>query len=178
MQFTERFEKYWNYLRKWEGTYANDPVDRGGETFMGVCRKYFPKLKVWNSLDKLKTFNEKKNYKPTDEELYEIKKMYYDNFYNRVRADEYNNEKLALQVADFANGSGVITAIKKLQQMLGVKVDGIIGPKTMEAANTQSNVAERFRAIRNQFYDNIVKNNPSQVKFIKGWHNRANNCAI
>lgn len=173
---TERFEKYFAFLKKWEGTYANDPTDRGGETFMGICRKYYPELQMWQSLDKLPTKKEKKVYEPTDYELYEIRKVYWTNYYNKVKADYFDNESLALQLADFANGSGTITAIKQLQKMLGITVDGIVGQQTIGTANAQPRVAERFREIRLQFYQNIVNRDPTQVKFIKGWNNRANDC--
>ena len=43
---------------------------------------------------------------------------------------------LALMAVDFAYNSGVRTACKRLQERLGVKPDGVIGPHTLAVANT------------------------------------------
>lgn len=60
--------------------------------------------------------------------------------------------------------------------MLGVTADGIVGPKTLAAINSQD-PKELFTKVYNAraaHFNAIVKNNPSQKKWLKGWMNRIN----
>lgn len=154
--------------------YANDPVDRGGETVAGVTRKYFPHLSIWKKFDELPTLKEKKAYKPTEEEWNEIYEVYYKNFYVPVKGDYIDNIDVAFTIFDWAVGSGVVTAVKQVQKVLGVTVDGKIGPQTVGAINVQPRVWQRLRDARIDFYNRIVARDPSQSRFIKGWTRRAN----
>jgi len=55
-------------------------------------------------------------------------------------------------------------------------VDGIVGSKTMAALNSQ-NPAEFFVRIKDErikFVEDIVRRNPTQGRFLKGWKNRIN----
>jgi lysozyme family protein len=59
---------------------------------------------------------------------------------------------------------------------LGLKVDGVMGTNTI--ANTNAVEPTKILALLKQeridFYNQIVKNNPSQSKWLKGWLNRTN----
>src|SRR5690606_35935067 len=37
-----------------EGGYANDPIDRGGETYKGIARNHWPNWHGWVIIDKIK----------------------------------------------------------------------------------------------------------------------------
>ena len=61
--------------------------------------------------------------------------------------------------------------------MLNLKPDGIVGNKTLSTINDYPNQRQLFQRIKNErlaFIDRIVKNNPSQRRFLKGWKNRVN----
>ena len=61
--------------------------------------------------------------------------------------------------------------------MLNLKPDGVVGNKTLSAINDYPNQRQLFPRIKNErlaFIDRIVKNNPSQRRFLKGWKNRVN----
>lgn len=60
--------------------------------------------------------------------------------------------------------------------ILGVAVDGKVGAKTIEAINSANSKAlfDKIKAKRLQFVDNIVKRDPTQKVFLKGWQNRIN----
>ena len=62
------------------------------------------------------------------------------------------------------------------QRLLGVEADGVVGPLTIAAVNKQSpaDLFARIKAARITFLNDIVKNNPSQKIFLKGWINRLN----
>lgn len=170
---TERFKKFIKHTLEFEGGYANVKDDAGGETFAGVCRKYFPTLKVWKSFDKLSDPKAKKAYKPTQEEWDEIYDVYYKKFYIPVKGDYFDNEELAFAVFDFGVNAGVGTSIKQLQKVLGITQDGKCGPQTIGTANAQSRVLPRFIEAKKAYYNAIVARKPSQKKFLKGWLRRA-----
>lgn len=167
----ERNTKFMTILAKVEGKYANVKGDNGGLTYLGVCKKNHPTLSIWKSLESL-TEAERKKYEATDIEIEEIFNCYYLNYGKKINIDFIKDDKVAYLYFDFAVNSGVVTATKKVQQMLGIKVDGICGNQTIETINAQSRVYHRLMEVRKQFYDNIVKANPTQAKFIKGWYNR------
>ena len=49
-QFEPAFEK----TMKFEGGYANNPADRGGETYRGIARKIWPGWNGWPLVDAAK----------------------------------------------------------------------------------------------------------------------------
>jgi len=61
-----------------------------------------------------------------------------------------------------------------LQQVLRVKVDGILGSRTFAAAinANQTNLMVDYFARRASKYSRIVVNDPSQIAFLFGWHRR------
>ena len=151
---------------KYEGGWANDPNDNGGCTMKGVTiatfRKYYGKAKTCSDLKKL-----------TDEQWNHIFKSGY---WDRWKADDIKNQSIANLVVDWLWTSGVY-GIKYPQQVLGVSVDGAVGEKTIAAINNYPNQKELFQKLwnrRKKHFEDIVKNNPKQKKFLNGWLNRLN----
>ena len=101
---------------------------------------------------------------------------YKPHYWDRWQADKINNQSVANILVDWVWASGA-HGIKKPQTLLGVKADGIVGPKTLQAINDYPNQKELFdkiKAIRIQFVDDICKARPTNNKFKKGWLNRIN----
>ena len=119
------------FILKWEGGFVNDPDDLGGATNMGV------------TIGTYEAYCRKKGYsKPTVERLKNLTKeewteilktMYWD----RWKADEIKSQSVADILVDWVWASGA-HGIKIPQRLLGVSVDGIVGPKTIAAAATGS----------------------------------------
>jgi lysozyme family protein len=81
------------------------------------------------------------------------------------------------QVFDYSVQSGPPRAIKDLQELVGVKPDGIIGPKTLEAISkysTQSNELQiDYLNKRMKFLEKLAKDNPNtHGKLLNGYRNR------
>ena len=87
-------------------------------------------------------------------------------------------------VFDSAVNHGPPRAIMFVQNILNqagfgyLDIDGVMGNKTASAAQKAQDAMNEFflKALvehRIRFYNIIVKNNPSQAKFIKGWTKRA-----
>lgn len=154
------------FVLRWEGGFVDDPLDRGGTTNKGITIGTFR-----NFYGKDATVEQLKNI--TDEQWLHIFKCGY---WDKWKADDIANQSIANIVVDWAWGSGTVTSIKQVQKILGVAVDGIVGNDTLTAINTadQSTLFDRIHEKRIEFVENIVKRNPSQSRFLKGWKNRIN----
>lgn len=92
-----------------EGGYVWDPLDPGGETNWGISKRSYPGVDIKGL---------------TRDQAAQIYKR---DFWDRIRSDEMH-QGLAFQMLDFAVNSGIETAVRKLQQVIGVADDGHWGP--------------------------------------------------
>lgn len=162
-------EKLAPFLLKWEGGFVDDPDDLGGATNAGV------------TMGTYKTYCKRKGYPvPTVERLKNLsKKQWMDilktMYWDRFRADEIVSQDVANICVDWLWGSGMI-AIKRVQEIVGVEVDGIVGVKTLAAINNRSPLP-LFGAIkeaRKEYIDEICTKRPKNEKYRRGWLNRLN----
>lgn len=179
---TDKFKKMFDISMKFEkgnlvNGYGNDPDDSGGETVYGITRKNFPNLKVWASLDKCKGLVAKRGYKIPQDEMDEIEGVYYKNFYKKANIEEFEDNALGMQIFDFAINAGVSRAVKTLQSMMHITVDGICGRQTVTTANIRNtkSVREDYRKNRIAYYEAISKKGNNK-KYLKGWIKRAETC--
>lgn len=154
---------------KWEGGFANDKDDHGGATMCGVTIATYESYCKKKGLPKPTVADLKKITRPV---CVDILRVFY---WNPAKADFINNQSIANLIVDNCWGSGC-GWLKKVQQVVGVTADGIVGPKTLNAINTadQRELFDKLWNRRRQFYEDICRNNPSQKKFLKGWLNRLN----
>lgn len=160
------YRKLIPFILKFEGGYVNDPADSGGPTNKGVTLNTFRSV-----YGRAKTINDLKHM--TDNEWRHIFKLLY---WDKCKADDISDQSIANMLVDFAWHSGVTTAIKKLQKIVGVTSDGICGVQTIGAINSRY-APETFnllKAARMKYLQGIVKNKPSQTRFMKGWTKRVN----
>lgn len=160
------------FILKWEGGFVNDPVDRGGATNKGITLATYKALGKWDN-NKDGKIDEKDLKLLSEDQWY---KIYKQSFWDKWRADEIKNQSIANILVDWVWTSGKY-GITNVQKVLGVKDDGIVGLKTIAAVNNYKNQKELFNKIKDarlKFVENIVKNNPSQKKFINGWKRRIN----
>ena len=151
------------FVKSWEGKFVNDPYDRGGATMAGITLATFRKVFGEN-----KTVEDLKNM--TDEQWHHVFKKYY---WDKCKADEIADQSIANMIVDWYWGSGAY-AIKIPQYILGLKQDGIIGPKTLAAINNYKGGAkalfDKLWKERANFYGRIAKG--TQKRFLRGWLNR------
>jgi len=159
------------FILSFEGGFVNHPNDKGEETNKGVTIATWKKQGYDKDgdgdidVDDLKLIS--------DEDAVNV--ILRPHYWNRWKADQINSQSLANILVDWVWGSGV-NGIKIPQQLLGVTADGIVGPKTLAALNAKEPQAF-FNLIKNrreQFFNTIVKNNPNQKVFLKGWLRRLN----
>ena len=159
------------YILKWEGGFVDHKADKGGATNMGVT------IGTWrqNGYDKdgdgdidvidLKLL--------TKQDV--INRILKPHYWDRWKADQIVSQPIANILVDWVWGSGKWGIIIP-QRLLGLPADGVVGPLTIAAVNKQSpaDLFAHIKAARITFLNDIVKNNPSQRVFLKGWLNRLN----
>lgn len=156
------------HILKWEGGFVNDPDDLGGATNKGVTfktYKHYCKMtgKPVPSMGDLMRLS--------DEEFEDILKTLY---WNACKADFIESQSVANAIVDWAWHSGTATAVKEVQNILGVKTDGIIGNITLAAINSKSPLP-LFGAIqqaRISYLERICNARPANQKFMRGWLRR------
>lgn len=159
------FDKYAPKLLQFEGGYVNHPEDRGGITNKGITlatyREYCGQHKTIKDLQNMSYGTWQKI----------MKDMYWD----KCNADKIENQSLAEIIVDWCVNSGMV-GLRKVQEIVGCKPDGIAGPITLSLINTSDaeTLFDRLWKARHQFYVNIVKRSPSQKVFMNGWMNRLN----
>jgi lysozyme family protein len=170
---TERFLRLIPVILVNEGGFVNDPADPGGATKYGVSLRFLKSLgDLGFDLDGDGDVDIEDIRKLT---IDDAKKVYWERFYKPLGLDSLKSEKLALQVFDHSVNAGVKSAVMLLQQVCGSKKDGIMGPKTIAAANTfVDNISLRYMDARKEWYLDLVENKPRFAKFIAGWIKRVN----
>ena len=157
------FKRYAKKLIQLEGGYTNHPDDQGGPTNQGV------------------TLNTYRSYCGQEKTIKDLRNMSYgiwcdimkDMYWDKCLADKIDNQSVAEILVDWCVNSGFV-GLRKVQEIVGTKPDGIAGPKTLAAINgaDAKELFDRIMAARKQFFINIVKRNPNQKVFINGWMNR------
>lgn len=142
-----------------EGGYVDHPRDPGGATNMGIT---FNVLQDWRG-----TPIKKDDVRSLTK--VEAKAIYKEKYWDVVRASEMPLG-VGLVVFDAAVNSGPRRSVKWLQAALGVKIDGVLGPVTMEAVNKAdpTRLVNKLCDVRLAF----LKSLSTWPVFGKGWGNR------
>lgn len=145
---------------KWEGGYSDHPSDPGGATNYGVTYKRYNQYCQWKGLSKRPVSQ------ITRTEMEEIYRHYY---WDVVKGDDLPLG-LDLAVFDYAVNSGPRRAVKHLQGILGVNVDGLLGPDTLKAIH-KSNVSTLIKALCDRRL-RFVRGLRIYKTFGRGWSRR------
>ena len=144
-----------------EGGYVNNPNDNGGATKYGITAAT---LGAWRKLGRKATPAEVKMLT-----LSEATSILRKQYANPLRYDELP-AGLDYALFDFSVNSGPAKAVKSLQKVLGVGIDGIIGARTMAAimSTNTSQLINKLCDDRMRFLQSL-----SDFKhFGKGWTTR------
>jgi len=182
------FERAYSRTMGNEGGYANNPLDRGGETYKGISRNKCPKWAGWRTVDTVKA--SLVNPSPYGTGAYRewvkhfnsllatiaslqasVQTFYQQNFWNRL--GEITDQRVAEEVFDKAVNCGGV-AYRWLQRAVSVTDDGVIGQKTLTAVNATDPrlVLSAFNKQARHYYDGIIEHDPTQAVFRKSWYAR------
>ncbi len=120
----ETYGECLKFTLKYEGEWSNHPADPGGATMKGVTQRVYDAYRVKRGAA-LRSVRE-----ISDTELQAI---YRQQYWAAVKGDELPSG-VDLVVFDYGVNSGPSRAVKDLQRVLGVGVDGIAGLNTLAAA--------------------------------------------
>jgi lysozyme family protein len=188
------FEIAFDETMQFEGGYANDPDDRGGETYRGISRRYHPDWPGWSEVDEVKRrwpddFRSRLDQSADLDPL--IKSFYREHFWSPLAGDQLSDQHLANELFDTGVNQGVATAVRYLQESLNLlsrrraidddlAVDGVMGERTLgalaEHLETDRGSGEALLKLLNLFqglrYIERARKDLSQRKFIRGWLKR------
>ena len=142
------------YKRAAKLGFTDDPSDNGGATMIGV------------TIGTYRSYCRYKGQKaPSVQDLkampYKVwRDIVHTMYWNKWKADTIEDQSVANMVVDWVWHSGAGT-IKRVQGLLGVTQDGIVGPKTVSKLNTTKDIKDKIYQSRKAYFESIVRNNPS-----------------
>ncbi len=198
----EKFNTAFTNTIDFEGGYSFDPNDRGGETYRGISRKYYPKWKGWQIVDIYKT---KYSAAELDANMAQneglqslVEQFYRENYWLPMQLDSFS-QAVANELFDTSVNQGKWSAVSYLQKALNklnrnqedypdIDMDGQMGNQTLSAYLAYMDT--RKFASRNadkltewlirwlnyyqlQKYDQITIKDPGQEIYIPGWTERS-----
>lgn len=185
MEFNSKeWTNYYNFLSRWEGGTSSDQTDtassqvpNGGiHTNKGITFLTFktlaPKVQIPNDYN---TF-----LKLTSAQASKISYQYF----KESSAAKLTNSQVSLLFFEIAWGSGLSNAIIHLKvalQNLGyiqAKTNNFNQNVILANSINQTSLYNELVKVRKGFYNQIVINNPSQQKYLKGWINRLTDFTI
>jgi lysozyme family protein len=127
--------------------------DPGGETYMGIARNYHPNWPGWKLIDAYNNKNgiAKHNFFFPIPELKPLHKAHIKkNFWDVNKLSDFKNQSVANYLFDIGYGSGPGIAAMSIQDVLGLRQDGVIGPVTIAKANStnQKDLFEKLKEYR------------------------------
>lgn len=174
------------HLLAHEGGFNDDPNDNGGATNFGI------------SLRSLKTIKDEDGDGFLDGDLdrdgdvdivdiqnlsiQDAKNIYRSQWFERYGYRELENQELINGLLALSVHAGPGRAHRILQTAISthfpIKIDGLIGRKTLAAANHKKlqegdRLVVEFKHETASFYRRIVERDRTQIKFLNGWINRA-----
>lgn len=191
------FDKAFARTAQFEGGYANNPNDLGGETYAGIARNHHLSWAGWVIIDHIKARVKTTSRAELNKELLDsdnlksaVREFYRNHFWTAPKlnlVDEVSPD-VAEKLYDIAVNMGPARAGRFLQEGLNLlnvngkryptlTVDGKIGPATCKALTTclKSSPTHRLLTViailQGSHYVKRMQEKPSQRVFI-GWYDR------
>jgi lysozyme family protein len=141
------------------GVYTDDPADRGGPTMWGIT---IPTLAHYLGHDVIAA------------DIQRVTRDVAANIYKGLYIRPFHElpDPLRINVIDMGVHAGVERATRLLQQMLGTKVDGVIGPRTRDLTLLRD-WNPIYVGMRLAYYEHLIVTYPENAKWRNGWHTRA-----
>lgn len=149
------FEQAFAFLMAHEGEYVNDPNDPGGETKYGISKRQYPELDIKHLTIK------------------KAREIYLRDFWQVMGGAMIREQEIANQIFDFAVHTGIQRAVKYAQSVVGVAVDGFMGPITLAAINGMlpEMFLNYYRLARIHYYYRLSRLT-SYRRYLYGWIKR------
>ncbi len=172
------FDPAYALVRKHEGYYLNHPEDKGGETYAGIARAFYPLWEGWAVLDAYK--KQVGGYLMTNQivpGMEQLVKSFYETKWQQSRAGEIVSQDVANIFFDFYILAA--RAVATMQEVLNgmgqnLKVDNAIGAKTIAAINSVNagKLYQRYKDARIKYHKSRVESGKVSAVFLPGWIKR------
>lgn len=174
------FEPAYSIVQRNEGGLVNNPADKGGLTYAGIARNFNPAWQGFTYID-FKARTEGISLNPVmpghpwfNKKFADIQYLVEDFYRNRWMVNRFNeiqSQPLANLLFDYHVHSQS-TAIKAVQNLLGIRADGVMGPVTINAINSAdpARLHDALKAQREQYLTSLATG--TQAQFLPGWLNR------
>jgi hypothetical protein len=155
----ENWDACFEMVIKHEGGFVDHPKDPGGMTNLGVTRRNWE-----NYLGRDVSEADMRSLTPD-----RVKPFYKALYWDKIKGDQLPSG-VDYAAFDLAVNSGPVKAAKLLQEISGVPVDGLIGPRSLDAIHAcdAKEVAETLCDLRMDF----LKRLSTFETFGKGWSSR------
>lgn len=162
-----------------ENALHKNPTEKG-LTFMGIYEAANPKWQGWGQVRA--AINAYGDLKKASVALYNddalvnlVARFYKKTYWDALSLDDVNSQLKANELFCFAVNVGTKSAVRVLQDMLGLQCDGIMGQETLRALNNYNEQAfdVDFDRAEIAYYRNLIRKNPRLGIYERGWENRA-----
>ncbi len=195
------FEKAFKITLGYEGGYSNHKKDKGGETYKGIARNFWPDWAGWRLIDKIKErmppCHWTANFNGSIQLQEQVKSFYRYHFWDALKCGQMPQE-IANELFDTSVNMGTGYGTKCLQRALNklnrnqkdypdINVDGGIGNQTLDALEAYL-LTKRYSSRNSEMlnywllkwmnfyqlkrYDDISNKDFEQEIFVPGWTNR------
>ena len=150
-----------------------------GLTFFGIYECAHPDFKGW---ELVKQVLKGKSLKEASVILYNnsdlvalVYEFYKKEFWDKMRLDEVGSDLKATEIFIFGVNVDTKPAVRVLQRLLNVAVDGVMGAQTLKALNAydEDKFNTDFDSCEIAYYANLVSQKPKFKVYANGWKNRA-----
>lgn len=166
------------------GLLSDDKQDRGGQTYSGISRVYWPSWEGWPLVDEWIRTGENNPLLPDM-----VRNFYRVNFWDRIQGDKLSeiSPAIAVEMFDSAVNMDVAQAVRFLQEGYNVGgggamelvVDGKLGPVTLTTIKVYLSSMPGSRSTNEEILLNCMngeqyifyKNNPQHKRY-RGWFRR------
>jgi len=163
----------------YEGGHVKDPDDTGGETYRGISRRYHPEWEGWAYID-VGDWNGADRL---------VEEFYRENYWNKLCGDSIRSQEIANELMEMCIHLGHYRVHVVLQEGVNlfnnrqklwkdIKVDGVIGKKTISALDKadkrgrSSSIVKYLNCEQGHMYKLSIKKREINEKYAVGWYKR------
>lgn len=171
-----------------EGAYSDHPADKGGETFCGISRVYWPAWSGWGVVDKYKGQGQTPRRTPILDQL--VSAFYDEHFWGPSGAGRVGSDLVAWELFEAAVNCSLHQSGIFLQDALNLLnrsgkawpelvLDGKVGPRTLATVDKalsqprgEEDLVRIFNRLQAAYYIDLARRSPTQEEFVRGWLTR------
>ncbi len=143
--------------------FTNDPDDSGGPTKYGITLATLSEYRGYKcSIDDVKNMSEA-----------EAIAIYKKNYWDKLKGDLLPYS-ISYTMFNYGVNRGIGNAVKLAQEVLGLAVDGVLGPNTLNAikGTNLNTFISKYLAGAQEAYRELASRREKDKKYLKGWLNR------